>query len=70
MKMFNKVYADFAGTVTEVLVPRGDGVIVKKGQPLYRIEPDEKSEQQDPEALQAARLTSTKNALQRVWRTA
>ena len=41
MKMFNKVYAPFAGTVTEVLV-RDSGVVVRKGQPLFRIQPDEK----------------------------
>jgi biotin carboxyl carrier protein len=32
MKMFNKVYAPFAGTIDKVLVD-GDGVIIKKGQP-------------------------------------
>lgn len=70
MKMFNKVYAEFAGTVTEVLIERGDGVIVKKGQPLYRIEPDEKSEQRDLDSQQAVRLTYTREAVQRMRRTA
>jgi biotin carboxyl carrier protein len=70
MKMFNKVYAEFAGTVTEVLIERGDGVIVKKGQPLYRIEPDEKSEQLDLDSQQAVRLTYTREAMQRMRRTA
>ena len=32
MKMFNKVYAPFSGTIEEVLV-EGDGVIISKGQP-------------------------------------
>jgi hypothetical protein len=41
MKMFNKVYAPFAGTIDEVLV-EGDGVIISKGQPLFKITPDEK----------------------------
>ena len=59
MKMFNKVYADFAGTVTEVLIERGDGVIVKQGEPLYRIEPDEIAEEIDDEALANARLSHT-----------
>jgi len=66
MKMFNKVYAEFAGTVTEVLVERGDGLIVKKGQPLYRIEPDEKSEQRDPAADLQARQVHTQAALARM----
>lgn len=66
MKMFNKVYAEFAGTVTEVLVERGDGLIVKKGQPLYRIEPDERSEQRDPAADLHARQVHTQAALARM----
>ena len=59
MKMFNKVYAEFAGTVVEVLIERGDGVIVKQGEPLYRIEPDEIAEEIDEEALANARLSHT-----------
>ena len=43
MKMFNKVMAPFAGTVDEVLV-EGDGVIIAKGQPLFKVTPDEKVE--------------------------
>ncbi|HET8710769.1 MAG TPA: biotin/lipoyl-containing protein, partial [Spongiibacteraceae bacterium] len=41
MKMFNKVYAPFAGTIDKVLLDT-DGVIIKKGQPLFKITPDEK----------------------------
>ena len=41
--MFNKVMAPFAGTVDEVLV-EGDGVIIAKGQPLFKVTPDEKVE--------------------------
>jgi biotin carboxyl carrier protein len=40
MKMFNKVYAPFSGTVNAVLVDT-DGTIIKKGQPLFKITPDE-----------------------------
>ncbi|NOY91749.1 MAG: HlyD family efflux transporter periplasmic adaptor subunit [Deltaproteobacteria bacterium] len=40
MKMFNKVKAPFAGTVDELLIDT-DGQIVKKGQPLFRVTPDE-----------------------------
>jgi acetyl/propionyl-CoA carboxylase alpha subunit len=40
MKMFNKVYAPFSGTVEKVLV-EGEGVIIAKGQPLFKITPDE-----------------------------
>ncbi|WP_390593629.1 biotin/lipoyl-containing protein [Simiduia litorea] len=40
MKMFNKVNAPFAGTIDEILVI-DDGAIIKKGQPLFKITPDE-----------------------------
>jgi biotin carboxyl carrier protein len=46
MKMFNKVYASFAGTVTEVLVE--SGTVVRKGQPLFKIRPDEVLVEEDP----------------------
>jgi len=41
MKMFNKVYATFSGTIEKVLIEE-DGVIIKKGQPLFKITPSEK----------------------------
>ncbi len=46
MKMFNKVYASFAGTVTEVLVE--SGTVVRKGQALFKIRPDEILVEEDP----------------------
>ncbi|MEM7707379.1 MAG: biotin/lipoyl-containing protein [Pseudomonadota bacterium] len=39
MKMFNVVRARFAGTITRLLIA-DDGVVVKKGQPVFDIEPD------------------------------
>jgi biotin carboxyl carrier protein len=47
MKMFNKVLAPFSGTVDEVLV-QGAGAIVQKGQPLFKVTPDEKVTVEDP----------------------
>lgn len=41
MKMFNKVTAEFSGTIEKVLV-EDDGVIIAKGQPIFKIIPDEK----------------------------
>lgn len=41
MKMFNKVYAPYAGTIDKVLIG-DDGVIIKKGQPLFKMTPTEK----------------------------
>ncbi len=48
MKMFNKVYAPFAGTVDDVLVEE-DGVIISKGQSLFKVTPDEQVHS-EPEA--------------------
>jgi len=40
MKMFNKVFAPFAGTVEEVLIDT-DATIVKKGEAVFKVTPDE-----------------------------
>jgi len=58
MKMFNKVYAPFAGTIDEVLVDT-DGVIINKGQTLFRVTPDEKIEVASPEAMAEERRAHT-----------
>lgn len=57
MKMFNKVLAPFAGTIDEVLVS-GDGTIVQKGQPLFRVTPDERAAEESP-AERQSRLGAT-----------
>ncbi len=58
MKMFNKVYAPFAGTVDQVLVDT-DGVIIRKGQPIYKVTPDEKVATESAEELVAKRRQMT-----------
>ena len=63
MKMFNKVYAPFAGTVDKVLVAE-DGVIISKGQPLFKITPDELPKLTTPEQLQQQRRATTRQFLQ------
>ncbi|MGB1908171.1 MAG: acetyl-CoA carboxylase biotin carboxyl carrier protein, partial [Spongiibacter sp.] len=63
MKMFNKVVAPFAGTVEKVLID-GDGVIIKKGQPLFKVSPDEKIEEISPEEVAAERRAKTAQFLQ------
>ncbi|MET0377562.1 MAG: biotin/lipoyl-containing protein, partial [Spongiibacteraceae bacterium] len=50
MKMFNKVFAPFAGTIDKVLLDT-DGIIIKKGQPLFKIVPDEKLVIETPEEI-------------------
>jgi len=49
MKMFNKVYAPFSGKIDAVLVPES-GVVVRKGQPLFKVTPDEVVVEEDPSA--------------------
>jgi acetyl/propionyl-CoA carboxylase alpha subunit len=46
MKMFSKVHAPFAGTIDDVLVTT-DGSIVQKGQPLFKVTPDERVVEED-----------------------
>ena len=53
--MFNKVHAPFAGTVTQVLVESGE--VVRKGQPLFKITPDEKIVDEDPADQQSDSAT-------------
>ncbi len=48
MKMFNKVVAEFSGTIDKVLVEE-DGVIIAKGQPIFKITPDEKPVEESDE---------------------
>ncbi|KZZ40981.1 biotin carboxylase [Thalassolituus sp. HI0120] len=52
MKMFNKVNAPFAGTIEKILVDE-DGTIISKGQPLFKITPDEIVIEETTEEVQA-----------------
>jgi acetyl/propionyl-CoA carboxylase alpha subunit len=58
MKMFNKVYAPFSGTIDKVLVDT-DGVIISKGQAIFKITPDEIVVLEPPEAIAARRRKIT-----------
>ena len=62
MKMFNKVYAPFAGVVDEVLI-EGDGVIISKGQPLFKVTPDEKVEIEPEHVLAERRKKHTRELM-------
>lgn len=62
MKMFNKVYAPFSGTIEQVLID-GDGVIIKKGEPLFKITPDEVLVVEDPAEIKARRRNNTADFL-------
>ena len=58
MKMFNKVNAPFSGTVAKVLV-EGDGSIIKKGQVLFKIIPDEIIEHESADDIKQRRELKT-----------
>ncbi len=51
MKMFNKVPAPFSGTIDKILIDSGDGTIIQKGQPLFKVTPDEKFVDVDPQEV-------------------
>jgi biotin carboxyl carrier protein len=63
MKMFNKVYAPFSGTIAKVLVET-DGSIISKGQTIFKIIPDEIAVEVSAEDVAAQRLAATNNFLQ------
>jgi len=53
MKMFNKVVAPFSGTVVENRMADRDGAVVKKGDVIFKIEPDEQPEVVSDEVIAA-----------------
>jgi acetyl/propionyl-CoA carboxylase alpha subunit len=64
MKMFNKVLAPFSGTVTKNLMRNADGRIVSKGQPIFKIEPDEVIHVESEAERQARREAVTLSLLE------
>jgi len=65
MKMFNKVYAPFSGTVDKVLVDT-DGVIISKGQAIFKITPDEVVIVESPEVIAARKREVTAQFLTQI----
>ena len=61
--MFNKVPAPFAGTIDKILIEGGDGVIVQKGQPLFKVTPDEKLVEVDPAEVERVKRETTSQYL-------
>jgi pyruvate/2-oxoglutarate dehydrogenase complex dihydrolipoamide acyltransferase (E2) component len=66
MKMFNTVRAQFAGTIDKVIMQGADGTVVQKGQPLFKITPDERFVAVDPKAIERERRTRTTEMLSAV----
>jgi len=63
MKMFNKVLAPFPGTITKSLMTGADGAVVKAGQRIFEIEPDETVVDESEADIIARRKTVTKEVL-------
>ena len=68
MKMFNKIYAPFAGTINKVLIEGGEGGIVHKGQPLFAVTPDEIIVDESPADRQKRQRDATKTYLGSILR--
>ncbi len=66
MKMFNTIRAPFSGTIDKILIEGGDGTIVHKGQPLFKITPDEKFVEVDPKLIEKAKRERTMEYLKAV----
>lgn len=66
MKMFNTVRATFGGTIDKVIMAGADGSVVQKGQPLFKITPDEKFVARDPKEIDRERRARTGEMLKAV----
>ncbi|HEY3309464.1 MAG TPA: biotin/lipoyl-containing protein [Desulfuromonadaceae bacterium] len=66
MKMFNKINAPFSGTIDKILVQGGDGTIVQKGLPLFKVTPDEKFVEVDPQEIEREKRERTTKYLKAV----
>ncbi|MGE0156606.1 MAG: biotin/lipoyl-containing protein [Geobacter sp.] len=66
MKMFNTIRAPFSGTIDKIIMEGGDGTIVQKGQPLFKITPDEKFVDVDPKLVEKAKRDCTAEYLKAV----
>jgi len=66
MKMFNTVRATFSGTIDKIIMQGADGSIVQKGQPLFKVTPDEKFVEVDPQELEKEKREKTTEYLKAV----
>ncbi|MEI7815646.1 MAG: biotin carboxylase N-terminal domain-containing protein [Desulfuromonadales bacterium] len=66
MKMFNTIRATFSGTIDKITMEGGNGTIVQKGQPLFKITPDEKFVEVDQKEVDRERRECTAKYLKAV----
>ena len=69
MKMFNTIRAPFSGTIDKIIMEGADGSIVQKGQPLFKITPDEKFVEVDVKLLEKEKRERTATYLKAVLHT-
>ena len=50
----------------KIIIQGGDGTIVQKGQPLFKITPDEKHVEVDPKEVERQRRATTTEALKAI----
>ena len=66
MKMFNTVRATFSGTIDKIIMQGADGSIVQKGQPLFKVTPDERFVEVNPEEIEQVKRERTSAYLKAV----
>ncbi len=66
MKMFNTVRATFSGTIDKIIMQGADGSIVQKGQPLFKISPDEKFVDVNPDEIALVKRERTSTYLKAI----
>ena len=66
MKMFNTVRATFSGTIDKIIMQGADGTIVQKGQPLFKVTPDEKFVEVDSKVIETEKREKTTEYLKAV----
>jgi acetyl/propionyl-CoA carboxylase alpha subunit len=66
MKMFNKVPAPFSGTIDKIVIDGTEGIIVQKGQPIFKVTPDEKFVEVDAKEIEKERRNRTADYLKAV----
>ena len=63
---FNTVRATFSGTIDKIIMQGADGSIVQKGQPLFKVTPDERFVEVDPEEVKLVKREQTSAYLKAV----
>ena len=63
MKMFNPIIAEFSGTIKKVVVDGNSGVVVRRGQVLFEVEPDTPPTHTSAEEIRTRQLRHTRHLM-------